>query len=519
MNMKSYKEMTTDLLDGLRQSVIYTFVAGILAHGVMMFNKLSWKVDLNHGFVNEQDKAIGLGRWLKALLNTMVAKAFGGKNLSLPLFFTVVSILLIALSAHIITRMFDIRRKSLRMVLCQMMVVFPVVACTFGYMFDAPYYFLALFLAVAGVYIAANRPRWDGFVIGSLCISGCLGIYQAYFPVAVSLFVILLIMEITREKHGSFAKAVVYFLAVCAAGMVLFFVIWKLVLKVTGIAVSSYQGASSIGQSGLGAYIDAAITCYKRFLLHFDKLKDNLYPMKLAWVQMVIIAASGLSGLYMVLLHFRKDKWQALMMAVLIAILPLCFNLIYVMGASSTSEDVDIYSLTLYGQCMLYVFLIVAVGFLWDESRKLSSALCPAAVTVLALLVCMNVYFDNSCYLRAEMEQQQVISNLTVMVARIKSQDGYNDKMPVCILRTGEDDATLTKNEAFEDIYLRPFEKLYPSRKEQRFIVDYLERWCGFAPNYVSSKHFKDLEEVKQMPDYPDDGSIRIINDTVVVKW
>ena len=83
--MKSYKEMTTDLLDGLRESVIYTFVAGILAHGVMMFNKLSWKVDLNRGFVNDQEKAIGLGRWLKALLNSMVAKAFGGKNLSLPL--------------------------------------------------------------------------------------------------------------------------------------------------------------------------------------------------------------------------------------------------------------------------------------------------------------------------------------------------------------------------------------------------------------------------------------------------
>ena len=522
MKTKSYRDMARDLSEGLRESVIYTFVAGILAHGVMMFNKLSWFSDLNRGFINEWIESVSLGRWLKAFLNYAVSKAFGGKNLSLPLFFCAVSFLLIALSAHIIIRMFNIRRKSLRMVLCQLMVVTPVVTSTFGFMYDAPYYFLGLFLATAGVYIAANRPRWDGAVVGALCLCGSLGLYQAYFPVGVSLFVILLIMEIARERHASFTKVILrglYFLGMCVAGLVLYYAIWKLAMKALGIVADDYQGVSSIGQSGIGAYIDAAKTCYERFLLQFASNKENLYPMKLVWVQWLIVAASGVSGLCLVLRHFRRDKWQAVLMAVLLAVLPICFNLIYMMGASSSSESFNVYSLMLYGQCMLYVFLIASVDLLWDGDRKLPSRLCPAAVAVLALMVGMNAYFDNSCYLKAEMVQQQTISNMTVLVSRIKSMEGYNDLMPVCILRTGEKDATLAKNEAFKDIRLRPYTYIYPSHSQNRFIVDYLEKWCGFAPKYAKRDDFMDLEEVQQMPDYPDDGSIKIINGTVVVKW
>ena len=389
-------------------------------------------------------------------------------------------------------------------------------------MYDAPYYFLAMLLAVAGVYITANRPRWDGFVVGSLCVCGCLGIYQAYFPVAVCLFVILLIMEIARDRHASFAKAMMrglYFLSVCVAGLILFFVIWKLVMRATGIAPDNYQGVSSIGQSGMNAYIGALKKSYERFLLRFANRGEDLYPMKLAWVQGLIIAASGIGGLCMVFLHFRRDRAQTVLMALLLAILPICFNLIYMMAASSPSDEVDIHSLTLYGQCMLYVFLIVCVNFLWESGGKLKPVFCRAAVAALTLMVCMNVYFDNSCYLKAEMEMQQAISDMTTLVTRIKSVEGYKDTMRVCLTRYGKKDATVSKNPEFDDIALMPFDNVYPSHNLRRYAVDYLKRWCGFAPKYTPLRNFEDLEEYQQMPDYPDDGSVKIINGAVVVKW
>ena len=48
----------------------------------------------------------------------------------------------------------------------------------------------------------------------------------------------------------------------------------------------------------------------------------------------------------------------------------------------------------------------------------------------------------------------------------------------------------------------------------------FLKRWCGFGPSkvYVTDSLEK-LPEVQDMPHYPEDGSIRVIQDTVVVKF
>ena len=52
----------------------------------------------------------------------------------------------------------------------------------------------------------------------------------------------------------------------------------------------------------------------------------------------------------------------------------------------------------------------------------------------------------------------------------------------------------------------------------KRNMVNSLSIWCGFSPQYDDSGRFASMQEVQEMPCYPDDGSIRIIDNTVVVK-
>lgn len=515
--MKTWSEMARDLAGrDIRQSLKYTCFAGLIAHGVALFNKLAWQNELDHGFGSPQDKAISLGRWLKAGLYTLGAKLFGGRNLSVPLLYGVVSLLLIALTAHVIIKLFDIENRALKMVLCGIMAVFPVVTTTFAYMYAAPYYFLALFLATLGVYFAAERPKWDGIIAAIVCIGCCLGLYQAYYPVTVSLFVICLFFEIARDRHSSFQKAFLrglYFLGICVATMAFYFVVWKIVLKLTGLSLGSHQGMSSIGQSGIRAYLEAIVEAYRRFIP-----SGSLYRMSLGGVQWAVIVLSGICGICIVARHFRKDALEAVLMVLLLALLPLCFNLVYVMVSVTPSEEAHVYTLMLYGQCMLYVFLICALGFLRDVGEKLTAFLCRAGVVVIAALICLDVYFDNACYLKAQVMIQQTISDATVMISRIKSTEGYRDDMPVCFVKKGKRDATRTSNSAFSEYTISPYGKLYPYHNTH-YYLNFMEVWCGVKLDEVSSKPFKNLEEVKNMPDYPDDGSVKIINDTVVIKW
>ena len=155
-----------------------------------------------------------------------------------------------------------------------------------------------------------------------------------------------------------------------------------------------------------------------------------------------------------------------------------------------------------------------------NEKRKFRPAglIAGLATAVLFVAMFMMIYISNAAYLRADMQQQQAISDLTVLTAKIKTLDGYTDNMKVCFVMEGKRDKTRTTNKEFENITFMPYTNVYPYHN-QRNVANFLEHWCGFAPTYVSQKQFKDREEVKAMPSYPDDGSIKIIDDTVVIKW
>ena len=47
----------------------------------------------------------------------------------------------------------------------------------------------------------------------------------------------------------------------------------------------------------------------------------------------------------------------------------------------------------------------------------------------------------------------------------------------------------------------------------------FLARWCGFEPRTADPAEVADWPEVTAMPSYPDDGSIQVIRDVVVVKF
>lgn len=145
-------------------------------------------------------------------------------------------------------------------------------------------------------------------------------------------------------------------------------------------------------------------------------------------------------------------------------------------------------------------------------------------IGILAFLYCMLVLamyirYDNACYLKTAVVQEEAKSYLTTLVTRIKSVPGYKDEYPVTFVNTGKNrDKTITKIEEFDDL------NLAGSRRLRTTVKDYASRsfintWCGFSPKWADARLFHDLPEVQEMTHYPDDGSIKVVNQTVVVKF
>ncbi|MCD7909369.1 MAG: glucosyltransferase domain-containing protein [Clostridium sp.] len=169
-------------------------IFGVLANLYMLTNKISFHDDI--GCLFTVGATYSSGRWFLGVLGKIVSMLFG--NYSLPVLEGLLTIFFIALSSVFVIDIFNVKDKLSCCLIGAIMSVFPTVFATFAYMFTAPYYYFALLLSVLSVYVVQQHKF--GF-LPAICLIACsTGIYQAFFPVSVSLFLGLLITNAIQTE-------------------------------------------------------------------------------------------------------------------------------------------------------------------------------------------------------------------------------------------------------------------------------------------------------------------------------
>ena len=196
-----------------------------------------------------------------------------------------------------------------------------------------------------------------------------------------------------------------------------------------------------------------------------------------------------------------------------VALVPLGCNFIFVM-----SEEV--HSLMVYGQVMQVVLLVCLAAWSDIPLRFFRWLLTMGTALILAISGIMYIRYDNQCYLKTAFQQQEAISWNTTLVTRIESTPGFRDELPVAYVnRRNMQDRNLYNLEELDFLKLATYDE-----NSQGYLNDwaweaFLARWCGFQPETVNPDKVAGWPEVEEMPSYPDDGSIQIIRDTLVVKF
>lgn len=137
------------------------------------------------------------------------------QSYSLPFFNGLITILVLAVCACLITELFDIQNSLNRILVGAIIVCFPTITSTMFFMFCAPHYAVAILFSILAVYfVDQKRFGW----IGSVFLLACsMGIYQAYLPVTTSLMVLLLtgnpfVKNVTGKKFCERVSDILEFL-------------------------------------------------------------------------------------------------------------------------------------------------------------------------------------------------------------------------------------------------------------------------------------------------------------------
>ena len=514
------KENSNLLISGIRKispqvraAFFGALLFGLFSQGMGLFNKFSHHDDVASLF--DMGTTVSSGRWALLLLEWLERLFYGTGNTSLPLFNGMVSILCIGAACGLMVSLLRIRNKVYCTLLGGIMAAFPVITALFAYMFTSHPYMIGLLMMVFCAFLICRQTPW--FVkLFAVCLGGtAVGIYQAFLPVLLTVILLYDLLE-SAEGNGlwkAFLRRVGCQI-LCLLGVMLVYAAGnRFFLNKYQVELSAYQGIDQMGQMSVQMLLDRFGRAYREFFNPSQHVFADMYPGTLHLVYLLMLVANGALALRLIILTGRKNKGQAVLLAVLFALIPLGCNLIYIMAE-------NIHGLMVYGQVMQVVLFVLLFDRLDFSSKKLNQILSFGAAMVLAVMAVMYARFDNQCYLKDALHQQEAISYYTSLITQIKSQEGYRPEMPVYFANTeAADDPTVPGIDELDFIRLNPYWHNSMEYLHSLTRNEFIKVWCGADFPWSWNTDLESLPQVQAMPSYPADGSIQIIDETVVVKF
>ncbi len=494
----------------LRVTFLAAIIFGVITHLYMLTNKLPNHDDIT--VLYGRGATTSSGRWL---LHTVLG--FSG-DFSTPVLNGVLSVFWLSAASCITVELLRIRRPLFCGITALLMVAFPTVTSTLTYMFTADGYFLALAMACFAM-LCAVRFRW-GWIPAVLVLAMSMGIYQSYFSVAAVLGVGVLILECLDNTNSpkQLIGRCLRLLFVLLGGLLLYMGIVRITAQF--VTLSDYMGISEMGQLSFSQLPTLIIGAYKRYFYFFVSGTDCMNPMWLRYF-ISICAVITLAVLAWVSLKRRLPKWRMGLLVVLIALYPLAGNIITVMAPKQSPH-----MLMLYGLCYLPIMMLMTMEYAtphWNPTSWVRRICIVAVAITVSMQAFQYVVIANQAYLKMDIAGKQLESYSTRLLSAIERVPGYETGMPVVFAGHPAAAAGQDTVSEFQSIQLVGVFSL----KDYLYAYSYptyLRRYHGFNGKIYSAssevtKSFLQLPEVTEMPPYPSEGSVCVIDGHVVVKF
>lgn len=505
------KVKTERYINQAKLAVVTAFAVGLLVHlfglvNVMHNNDDIWQLPMGYG------TGLSSGRWLLTILGDWMLRSGYGYNL--PVLNGVVFLGFIAVSAGFVVDLFRVENRVSAALMGMLFAVFPSVTSVLFFKYTAIPYGIAILLTVLAAWVL-ERSRL-GLLWSAICTAMAMGIYQAYAPITITLFVLLLIQQALKGKAnaGQIVKRGLYFCAALIAGVILYFVILKGTLAVYHTALSDYQGVDNMGKLSLGQLPGLL----KRTLGSFLKLPIYDYcglanTLLLKILYLLVWAVSGAMVLYILAAKVRDWKITAGTL-VLCALLPFAMNFVVIM-----CPDTVLYTLMVYAFVLLPCIPLILLECLPENRGKGTRILQKAAGCIAALMVFCYAYGANVNYTSMYYNNRQVENYWNSIVTQVRMTEGFEPDMEWAILGVIEDPMLETGWDYVE---------LYGGNRHTEDLMNQYSR-LAWVRNYMGiqipeasearAAQLAQTQQVRQMPCWPSQGSIQILENTVVIKF
>lgn len=498
----------------LKNILIYTFIFGIIAHGFMYFNA-AFTHDSLYGIVGipEIDEMnISIGRFLIPLY----LKVRG--YVASPTLIGFLGILFIGLSSYLIIDLLKVKNKIATIIISGILVVnYSVTVTNVTYINDSDPYYLSLLLSVFGLYLIKklnNKFKW----IGIFPLVICIGLYQAYFQVPVFLLMILVVLQIIQgEDTKKIIKENLIVVGYLFASVVVYYVLYKASLAITGIEVG--KGYNAIPELSKYFEIDRIIS-YFNYMLSVEQtwfLGKNHHHAQLVLIVNILFVIMSLASIIYLANKNKISKSSIILLVLVILLMPIGMNFI---GFLSNMYEHEVMT---YSFFLFYPFVFALLEETNTSMNNKYVTNISGIITLLCslFLLLSSITYSNEMYFEKDLIVESTNSLMTRVIDRMEQTDGYKlGETPVVFIGT----PVSSEYNYYRYGFLNTAEatNVYNAITYYQTYEAYFKEYLGYPINLldiVAEYNYAELEEVRNMPNFPEKGSVAFVGDTLVVKF
>lgn len=450
---------------------------------------------------------IRAGRFIEVLY-----KALLGGKFALPWLSGMLSMLWICGFTVLILNLFEIDDLVDITISAGLLVTNITVTATLAtYMHDADTNFLGLLFAGLAAFLWSKKQK--GYLLGIPFVILCLGCYQSYFCVIITLIMfkcILALMRGCKTKHVciSGTKGIV----MLVAGGLLYLALYRITVKIFGTTIGGNFG--TLGHATTMPFIKRLIRTYDKWgTMTFGPI--SVYPHRVIQGICLLIAAAGmLAGIAYLCSRKYKISGKALTLG-LVLLLPLGMNATYFLCPPGVTD------LSMYAYWLFYLLVFIMIRQMEKpclDRRKSFSIFKRVAFLLISVLIWSNIQTSNAAYTLREMQNMATLSTMTRVFDQIEKTDGYTEgETEICLIGAPELDVP----EGFERVSdLSGISFGGPLSIDIR-IKSYASYYLGKDIKMMEIEDRRKLFEnkyVEMMPVFPQEGSVQMIDHAIVVK-
>lgn len=506
--------------------LIFALVGGLFAHLYAIVNDV-----YNYDSIKQLWYGDGItsGRWFLQFLGDLSELVWGGWHVDF--FNRTITLVILVFVAGMIPKIFNIKNMYISVIASVLFVVYPTSTSMMFFSFTSVYYAIAILMIAFAVLVL--DVKYVGPFAASVLITYATGIYQASLTFAATLVFIKLIILCLEKRDLKFKsilkKSGVYFLVIVIA-YIHYYLMTKITIYIYGDGLTSYQNIDSLGLKKIGQLPNIILETWKGYFEALFLKENHGYGISLTGITRVSALLFLILSI-VIIGHFLLKKYEAIKkfyLIILFVVFPIVVNSINISCYGNWIYTLMVYAF--YGSLLLPLLLLdlyiedcaIAGNLMFKRIGELVKLL----QLFFATLVCFNyAYQSNGNYLAMHQADQIAANKIMLIMSQVYDLDGYKPDMRIVFVNS-------YSNEQNSDILNgSPFHYGGQGNPLNHYTINsFAETYIGIYPNistiytgstenYYKIDSYNEDKVVKNMPLYPENGSIRIYNDEVIVKF